>query len=55
MDQKKAYQAPELTVYGSVEQITSTKTWQTTDDWIGQVVDFMTPLSDDRLRTWNGS
>lgn len=49
---KKAYCAPELTVYGDVEAITSSKTYVTSDDWIGKTVDFLTPKDNQRVLGW---
>ena len=38
---KLAYEAPTLTDYGNVEEITSTKTWYAATDWLGEIVDYM--------------
>ena len=46
-NEKKAYEAPALTVYGNVEEITSSKTWHAASDWLGEIVDYMSPKDND--------
>ena len=41
--EKKPYVKPDFVEYGRIEDITSTKTWHSANDWLGDVVDFFLP------------
>ena len=41
--EKKPYVKPDFVEYGRIENITSTKTWHSANDWLGEVIDMFVP------------
>ena len=41
--EKKPYSKPDFVEYGRIEDITSTKTWYSANDWLGEGIDFFLP------------
>ncbi|NNE35661.1 MAG: hypothetical protein HKN13_10510 [Rhodothermales bacterium] len=41
--QKKPYIKPDFVEYGRIEDITSTKTWHSSNDWLGNVINHFLP------------
>ncbi len=40
---KKTYSTPEFTEFGRIEEITNTKSWHASNDWLGEILEVFLP------------